>query len=578
MEIKQIINEIILTGKKINLFVQKHKKIFLFFIPFLIYLILSLWFFGPNNVSDFKTKFFIPSSDPEFFTWLINWWPYSIIHHLNPFHTNYIWFKHGYNVLWLTSSPFLGLLMSPITLIFNAVVSFNILVILSPILNALGMFYLLYYLSRKILPSLIGGYIFGFSSFVISELLGHTQLYFLVFIPLIILVIIARFNQDISKKWFLILSSLLLICQFLVSIEIITTFLSFLLLFGLLNLLFIKANRKKIISLFKEYILSGLIALVVLSPILYSMLIDYKYVSSQINSPVFFSINLLNFIIPTQLTYFGSSFFSNIASRFTGDISEQGGYLTIPLILIIIFYLKSNWKKTITKVLGLMVLIIMIASLGPSLHIDGVDTKIPLPWIIIDHIPILKQALPSRTTVYIFFLASIITTLWLIQKNKFVVSFVKYLLALSVIILLIPNLGGSAAWQPILVPQYFKNISQVVPTNSNQSLLILPYGRTGEGAYLQYISKLKFKLQDAPGFTPRIYQSNPLVQSFYNNTALNNFNPNFIQYVKQNQIKATICLNTTSPIIINELNQLNWPKRNLDNTIIYQTPKQYLSS
>ena len=578
MEIKQINTKITFISQQINLFVRKYKKLILIFLPFIVYLILSLLFLGPNNINDLKTKFFIPSSDSEFFTWLLNWWPYSIVHHLNLFQTNYIWFKHGYDVLWLTSSPFLGLLMSPITLALSAVVSFNLLVILSPVFNAAAMFYLLYYLSRRIAPSLIGGYIFGFSSFVISELFGHTQLYFLAFIPLIILIIIARFNHHLSKKWFLILSSLLLVCQFLVSLEIITTFLSFLLLFSILMFLFIKAYREKIIKIFKEYIVSGLIALVVLSPVLYSMLTNYKYVSSQINSPVFFSINLLNFIIPTKIAYFGGNLFNHISSHFTGNMSEQGGYLTIPLILIILFYLKSNWSKTITKVLGLMTLIVMVASLGPSLHISGVDNRIDLPWIIIDHIPILKQALPSRTTVYIFFLASIITVLWLSQKSKAVVSWIKYLLALSVIILLIPNLGGSAAWQSIPTPQYFKNISQVVPTTSNQSLLILPYGRTGEGAYLQYVSKLSFKLQDAPGFTPKIYANNPLVQAFYSNTKLNNFNNLFIQYVKQNQIKATICLNTTSPVIVNELNQLHWPKRYLDNTIIYQTPKQYLNS
>ena len=294
MEIKQINTKINFISQKINFFVRKYKKLILIFLPFIVYLTLSLLFFGPNNISDLKTKFFIPSSDPEFFTWLLNWWPYSVVHHLNLFQTNYIWFKHGYNVLWLTSSPFLGFLMAPVTLLFSAVVSFNLLVILSPVLNAVAMFYLLYYLSRKTVPSLIGGYIFGFSSFVISELVGHTQLYFLVFIPLIILVIVARFNQQLSKKWFLILSSLLLVCQFLVSIEIITTFLSFLLLFSILIFLFIKAYREKIIKIFKEYILSGLISLVILSPVLYSMLINYKYVSTQINSPVFFSIETRN--------------------------------------------------------------------------------------------------------------------------------------------------------------------------------------------------------------------------------------------------------------------------------------------
>ena len=79
------------------------------------------------------------------------------------------------------------------------------------------------------------------------------------------------------------------------------------------------------------------------------MLINYKYVSTQINSPVFFSINLLNFVIPTNIAYFGANLFNNISSHFTGNIAEQGGYLTIPLILIILFYLKSNWSRTVTK-------------------------------------------------------------------------------------------------------------------------------------------------------------------------------------------------------------------------------------
>ena len=418
--------------------IKKHPKILkisLLVSPFLVYLFISIIFFAPNNFSSLSNSIINNGSDPQTFIWFINWWTYSIMHGLNPFFTKFIWAPNGFNLAWSTSIPSISLAMTPITLIWGAVMSFNILVILTPVLSSVTCFYLVYYISKKYLPSLFAGYIFGFSSYELGQLLGHTNLDVTFIIPLLILLFLLRINNKINRLWYLIFIAIMLAIEFGISIEIFATFLMFSTLAIIIFYYYSNINiRKKILLTSLETISAIGLSLIILTPYLYFMIKNYKDASSAKNSAILFSSDLLNFIIPTPITQLGHNIFSKISSHFVGNFSEEGSYLGVPFISILIYITIKLWKKTHIKALSILFLIITIFTLGPKLHINGSLTKIYLPWLAGTYLPLIKAALPDRFSLYLFLILAIIIGMWLSIKTTKKKSLIKYSIIIIAII------------------------------------------------------------------------------------------------------------------------------------------------
>ena len=90
---------------------------------------------------------------------------------------------------WLTAADMVALLFSPLTLTAGPIVSYNVAAILMPALAAWTAFVLCRRLTHAIWPSLVGGYLFGFSSYVLAQGGGgHLQLSSVFLLPLVALV------------------------------------------------------------------------------------------------------------------------------------------------------------------------------------------------------------------------------------------------------------------------------------------------------------------------------------------------------------------------------------------------------
>src|SRR5579872_5057273 len=141
---------------------------------FALYLAISIGFFGLNVIGSPARVYIGYDTDPSVMMWFLTWWPHALTHNLNPFLTKVIWAPIGYNLAWATSMPGLSLLVSPITRQFGPVISYNLLCLMAPALNATAAFLLSTTLSRRVPVALTGGYIYGFSPFFLGhELAGH---------------------------------------------------------------------------------------------------------------------------------------------------------------------------------------------------------------------------------------------------------------------------------------------------------------------------------------------------------------------------------------------------------------------
>jgi hypothetical protein len=141
---------------------------------FAIYALFSLWLFSP--IPDLRRVYAGVGTDPFLFIWALRWWPWAVAHGMNPFVTKFMWYPEGVNLTWVTSVPAVAFLALPVTLLANAVVSWNVVTLLAPALSAWAMFRLARHITRDFTASFVGGYIFGFSTFELFELYGHMQL------------------------------------------------------------------------------------------------------------------------------------------------------------------------------------------------------------------------------------------------------------------------------------------------------------------------------------------------------------------------------------------------------------------
>ncbi len=160
--------------------------------------------------------------------WGLVWWPHALFHGLNPFVSHIIWTPEGVNLAAFSALvPAPSIVITPITELFGPVVGYNVLNMLGQVLAAWTGFRLCRYLTGRYLPSLTGGYIFGFSSYEAGQLLGHPNLVWIWLVPAAIHLILLRLHERMNARRFVVLMAALICFQLLTSSEILLTMVMF---------------------------------------------------------------------------------------------------------------------------------------------------------------------------------------------------------------------------------------------------------------------------------------------------------------------------------------------------------------
>jgi hypothetical protein len=577
-----------MNTQKILKQISTHRLLIIFVSPFIIYLIVAYLLWGPSNFTDIHRDIFTPSGDPLVSVWYLRWWPFSLGHGLNPIFERYAYYPNGFDLAWSTSIPTLAFIMVPVTAIWGALTSFNVLALVALPLSALSCYYLIYYLTKKYWASVLCGFIYGFSSFQLAELLGHNCFYVSFVPPLVVLAILMRIRGNrLGKIPFIIILAVLLAMQFGIATEGFGT----LYLFGAAAwvLSYIFANKKLRLKLFAttiEMAWATLLTLIILSPFIYYLIRGYSGVPKNINPPVGYSADLLNYIVPTKITFLGGHLFENVSKNFTGNPSEQGAYLSIPLILFIVGYGIYNWRNWYSKVLVIMSALIGLASLGPKLQVNGKITFV-LPWDIATYLPVLRSMLPTRFPMYIFLLASIMLGLWLSDKSKATKkkqSRAKYILAskyglvILIIVLLLPATSNYFWANPNIPPLFTPKLTKEY-IGSDKNILILPLSDGADPEFWQVTSGMNFRTTDGYlGFVPNFVINSPITVQVSSDMPGPDFVNNFLGFLKANDISEIVYTPAGLPQTVNTVNIINglhWTTVKAGGATIIKVPPQF---
>jgi len=518
-------------------------------------------------------------TDPPQTMWFFNWWRFSIAHGLNPFVTDFVWAPLGINLAWTTFVPIPAWVSIPLQVTVGEPATYNIIVTLMSPLAAFAAFLLCRRVTGAFWPSVLGGYIFGFSPYMLGQVLGHLVCIAIFPAPLIALIALKRLDDEISAARFAVMLAALLVTLFLCSVDLFatTTLVSgFSLLLALV--LFDGGARIRLRRLIIPTVGGYLISTAVLSAYFYYLL-ALGHPSGPIWPPSKYSADLIGFLVPWHTIWWGAADFATaITGRFTGTIMENGDYLGVVLIVFAEIFRRRFWPTPAGKFLTILFLAIIIAAIGPTLHIAGVQ-GFPMPWAIFQHLPLIENILPVRFMMYAFLVVAVMIAMWFASSSARGVS--KLAVAAIIVASIAPNPHASFWVSRLDIPAFFTDRTYANELEPREIILPLPWGYKGNSMYWQLQSEMYFRMAGGwTGFSPFEFRRMPVVSYFYGSIDLPEPADQLKAYIARFGVRAVIAdpKEANFPIWQRTLASLGVAALNEKGVWIYKIPRDSFGS
>lgn len=425
------------------------------FAVFLGYLAVSFLIFGLPIVHGFSSRAVGDGSgDLNLYAWSMGWWPYAISHHISPLHTNLVWAPSGVNLAWATTLPGPALLMWPITRAFGPMFSLNLLSVMAPAFNGWAAFLLCRRATGgRAWPAVAGGFLFAFSSYVSVELLGHVNLFLVFPVPLAAYLVVRAVDGSLRRWVFTILFALVIVAEFSISTEIAATMAMFGAIAFVGAMLLAPDLRGRLLRLVPWLAASAGLAAAALFPYLIQAA---RAGPGQVQTQVVAgesAVNLLSYLFPRPILLFGGATFRHTTRMFHSNGSEDGAYLTPALLIAIAWTAWSLRRDRPTRNVLAFGLVAAILSLGVYLSVGSLSKIVPMPWYVGARVPLIRDALPMRFTMYVWLTVAVVVARWLSADKA---SLVRWGLVGVAGVLLLPATGrGPWAHYELTSPAFF---------------------------------------------------------------------------------------------------------------------------
>ncbi len=417
---------------------------------FALYLALSLVFFGLPIVDGLgSTAIAADDIDASAYMWFFAWWPHALLDGLDPIRTEVIFVPDGYNLAWATAMPGPSLVLAPLTLAGGPLATWNTIMLIGPALAAWTAFLLCRELTGAVAPSLAGGYLFGFSPYLLGNLQGTPNMVLVALLPVFVLLVVLHARRGLGDRTFAGLMALALTLQFLTSTEV----LAMAGVFGGVALLAAFALlpdwRDRLLRTVKLLAVASLAAIVLVSPLLWFMLFEPHTDPEQALKG--FPADLASFVVPSP--------YIQIATTHdpTGGPSYANGfaYLGVPLAVLLALFALEARRRRAARVVLIVLVATAVASLGDELEVAGHETGIPMPWALFDWLPALEYAIPVRFTGFTALAAGVALALWLSWRG----GRARWALAAVALVFVLPDVGNTIWRTPLSDPALFADAS-----------------------------------------------------------------------------------------------------------------------
>src|SRR5208282_3788860 len=363
-------------------------------------------------------------------------------------------------------------------------------------------------------PAMLGGYLFGFSPFMIGhQSAGHLVLTAAFLVPVVVYLALLRLDEKIARPWFVLALATALTCQFLISQEIFAT----IVMFGGTALVVAwftipgMSGRIRDLAIFSALALAA--SAVALSPYLLRVVLASGLSSHPVWKTTPFGTDLLEIFIPTSTLMLGHlPPLEAISSRYSHNAVENGGYIGVPLFVIVVWFFRSRWKQPETRFLAIMLAALYVASFGARLHVAGHEL-FGMPWKLFSHVPLINSAFPVRFSMYISLIVALIASLWIAELRASAAA--KAAIVAAVVFFMLPNLNAARWVFELDTPDFFRSGSYRNYLAQGETILALPFGEMGSSMYWQAAARMYFGIAEGHfGPPPRSFLAWPIVDAF----------------------------------------------------------------
>ena len=364
------------------------------------------------------------------------WWVKEalLVERTTPYYTDYLYPPAGTNLFFHTLNIFNGLWTLPVQMNAGLAVAYNSIVFFSFVFSGYGAYLLSFYTVGQIAPfknktrrpaALVGGLIFTMSPFHMAHLLGHMQVFSMMWPPFYILWLLRTLKPwAIQPPARYARRDITLTCLFLILATLIDWYHTlYLILFtGLVVVwsmggqgrLLKKETRQKlqeagarptsanfsqlplrslkiILTPLVPVLAIGLGFAVFLSPLLLPMIREAGTrpdLQTGLAQNITLSADLLAFFTPSEMHPLWGKWAISITDNFTSTTSERLIFAGFVPLALAIFAVRRGWVYRPVKFWTLILAFFFVLALGPFLHINGQMIKIggwpvPLPYLLV---------------------------------------------------------------------------------------------------------------------------------------------------------------------------------------------------
>lgn len=449
--------------------------------------------------------------------WFLAQTPWVLLHGHNPFANDWLNAPAGVNLMDNTTMPLLGIVAFPITWLFGPIATFNILIDLAIFASAMSFFVM----ARRFVSwwpaAFVGGLAYGFSPFTAATANAHLFLLFQAIPPLLIY-FVDRFIRSSAPRpvGTGVAIGLCFVAQFYISTEV---FASLVVMTGCAVVLgggyvlwkHVPLDRRRLLTVV------GCAGVVIALGIGYAAWVAVagpEHITGPAQPATAIAgvtVDPVGLVVPTinQRFTFGHDGLGDslVALRdphwnvVVDSPVENGSYVGVPLLLALVIGGIVLRRKRFALFCSVMGAIALVMSLGSKLHVDGHRTGIPLPFIVIEHLPLLDSSVASRWITYFWLFAALLLVLLLdavykaVAKGRFgrrgAIAW-SGVLAVVVLLPLVPAWPYSAA--PADVPAWFTSAARSLPAGSAALIYPLASSTNDSSMLWQAMADMNFRM------------------------------------------------------------------------------------
>ena len=410
-----------------------------------IYTFVAVGYFAGEILFDLASRCAgVCAPDTRFYLWALRWVPYALGHGEHPLFSTVIWAPHGIDLSFVASIPGPAVVMTPVTLSFGPLAASNLLLLASPILAAWGAYLLCGRVVDRFWPSVVGGAVFGFSSYVLHFMGAQINLTLIFPAAFAAYLVARRVQGDIGPRAFVVFMALLLLIQVSISSELFAT-LTF---FGAIALVIAVVGGPEI----RRPLLRTCSLLAVAYAIVGVLLLPYvlNVLEHAPEGPIRpldeHAADLLSFIRPPEDT---------IVAAMPDYLGHPGAaYLGVGFVTVLLLAFWEGRHRAATPAVAAFLLVTAMLSLGPTLLVAQEPT-IPLPGALVERLPLLHHSLPNRYPAYLWLALAPVVAVWL-AGGRGRARWLRYAIVALAFALILPNLDGPRRFHGRLsIPSFF---------------------------------------------------------------------------------------------------------------------------